>query len=203
MLETPQLPQTKALQTRELAVSYRRTASLILLALWIAVIVLAVVPLGRYRDRSTWQHIAWIPFVSWPVTLNDTLRNVLLYTPLGYLQARSGAYPTAWRSARSQDLRGRATRRLAHPRIHAGHRIPAKVRRSRWLASRDGATGRTKFMPRQTSVVSKETFSCPTSAGRQALTAWRLDTLHRLPADPVVTLVQTGRPSEPSMALPR
>jgi glycopeptide antibiotics resistance protein len=76
----------------------RRATSGILLAGWTAAIVLAVVPMGRYRDRPAWQQIAWIPFVSWPVTLDDSVRNVLLYVPFGYLQARAAVYSTAWRA---------------------------------------------------------------------------------------------------------
>lgn len=70
---------------------------LILLAVWTLVIVLAVVPLGRYRERPAWQQIAWIPFVSWPVTFEDSVRNVLLYAPFGLLHARAAWYPAAGR----------------------------------------------------------------------------------------------------------
>jgi glycopeptide antibiotics resistance protein len=71
---------------------------LLLLACWTAAIVIAVVPMGRYRERPDWQQIAWIPFVSWPVTFSDIVRNVLLYVPFGYLQARALVYPTARRA---------------------------------------------------------------------------------------------------------
>jgi VanZ family protein len=79
-------------------VNRRRITPSILLACWTAVIVFAVVPIGRYREQPTGRQIAWIPFVSRPVTLGDIARNVLLYLPFGYLQARALIYPTAWRA---------------------------------------------------------------------------------------------------------
>jgi glycopeptide antibiotics resistance protein len=76
----------------------RRTTSSILLACWTAFIVFAVVPIGRYREQPARRQIAWIPFVSRPVTLRDIARNVLLYVPFGYLQARALVHATAWRA---------------------------------------------------------------------------------------------------------
>ena len=76
----------------------RRKTSLMLLAFWTVTIIFAVVPIGRYRDRPTWQQVAWIPFVSWPVTPNDAVRNVLLYVPFGYFQALAGGYQAPWRA---------------------------------------------------------------------------------------------------------
>jgi glycopeptide antibiotics resistance protein len=76
----------------------RRTTPAILLACWTAVIVFAVVPMGRYREQPARRQIAWIPFVSRPMTPSDMARNVLLYVPFGYLQARALVYPTVWRA---------------------------------------------------------------------------------------------------------
>lgn len=68
----------------------RRLTSLVLLAGWTATIGVLVVPLGRYRQNPTWRRVAWIPFVSRPLTLRDNIRNVMLYVPFGYLHARAG-----------------------------------------------------------------------------------------------------------------
>jgi glycopeptide antibiotics resistance protein len=75
-----------------------RTTPSILLACWTVVIVFAVVPIGRYREQPARQQIAWIPFVSRPVTLSDIARNILLYVPFGYLQVRAVVHPTVGRA---------------------------------------------------------------------------------------------------------
>ena len=75
-----------------------RTTPSILLVCWTAAIVFAVVPIGRYREQPARQQIAWVPFVSRPVTPQDIARNLLLYVPFGYLQARALVYLTAWRA---------------------------------------------------------------------------------------------------------
>jgi glycopeptide antibiotics resistance protein len=58
-----------------------------LLMIWTTVIILLVVPWTSFQDHAHWTRIAWIPFVSPPVTLLDAARNVLLYIPWGYLAA--------------------------------------------------------------------------------------------------------------------
>lgn len=68
-----------------------------LLAAWVAVIVFAVAPFGRYREGATWQPVAWVPFVSRPMTLRDSVVNILLYIPFGYLSLRASPRATAAR----------------------------------------------------------------------------------------------------------
>ncbi len=57
----------------------------VLLALWILLVVLVVVPWGRFQDHAHWQRIAWVPFVSQPVRSGDIVRNIILYLPCGLL----------------------------------------------------------------------------------------------------------------------
>jgi glycopeptide antibiotics resistance protein len=63
--------------------------------LWIGVIVLAVVPWGRFQDHSHWNEVDWIPF-SEPLRVRDVVVNVLLYLPLGYWFRRQGGRMPLW-----------------------------------------------------------------------------------------------------------
>ena len=56
-------------------------------AVWIAVLVVVSVPFGDLQSHTHWAKVAWIPFISPPVKLADIVANVLLYLPLGYVQA--------------------------------------------------------------------------------------------------------------------
>jgi VanZ family protein len=54
---------------------------------WIAALVAVSVPFEDLQSHTHWAKVAWIPFVSPPVKLADIVANVLLYMPLGWLQA--------------------------------------------------------------------------------------------------------------------
>ena len=55
---------------------------------WTALILLAVLPWAGFQDHAHWQSVAWIPFVSQPITVRDVLVNILLYVPWGYFYIR-------------------------------------------------------------------------------------------------------------------
>jgi VanZ family protein len=51
--------------------------------IWIGLIIVVVVPWGRFQPHPHWERVAWIPFVSRPVVLRDVIANVLFYVPYG------------------------------------------------------------------------------------------------------------------------
>jgi glycopeptide antibiotics resistance protein len=55
------------------------------LAIWISLIVVVVVPWGTLEPHAHWERMAWIPFVSPPVELDDVIGNLLFYVPYGLL----------------------------------------------------------------------------------------------------------------------
>ena len=61
----------------------------VVLALWILIIVLLVVPWRGVQDHLHWGSVQWIPFVSPPVRLLEIAANVILYLPFGALFART------------------------------------------------------------------------------------------------------------------
>lgn len=68
--------------------------------LWSAGIVAVTVPWLDFHRRPLWWTIAWIPFVSPPITLFDLVSNILLFIPFGLLYARAAAGPhLIWRAA--------------------------------------------------------------------------------------------------------
>jgi glycopeptide antibiotics resistance protein len=58
-----------------------------LLGLWLALVVLFVVPWGRFQDHAHWQRVVWVPFGNPPLRIGDIVRNTVLYLPLGALLA--------------------------------------------------------------------------------------------------------------------
>jgi glycopeptide antibiotics resistance protein len=68
------------------------------LATWVGLIVVVVVPWGTLDSSSHWERMAWIPFVSPPVELDDMVANMLFYVPYGFLGVLNiGKTPTAIR----------------------------------------------------------------------------------------------------------
>jgi hypothetical protein len=63
--------------------------------LWSAVILAVVRPWDGYVGHAHWNRVAWIPFVSWPVSVLDSIANTALFFPWGALQA--AAFPGATR----------------------------------------------------------------------------------------------------------
>jgi glycopeptide antibiotics resistance protein len=57
------------------------------LVIWIALIVVVVVPWGALERRAHWERVAWIPFVSPPVEISDVTGNVFFYLPYGIVAA--------------------------------------------------------------------------------------------------------------------
>ena len=55
---------------------------------WTGLIVLIVVPWAGFQNHSHWQRVGWMPFMSPEVRVRDSVLNVLLYLPLGYLYVR-------------------------------------------------------------------------------------------------------------------
>jgi glycopeptide antibiotics resistance protein len=56
---------------------------------WIAIIVLGVVPWLDLQDHPHWWRVGWLPFWSPPVRWRDILINTALYAPLGLFSHRS------------------------------------------------------------------------------------------------------------------
>jgi glycopeptide antibiotics resistance protein len=55
---------------------------------WLAVIALVDGPWWGYVGHPHWTRIQWIPYVSPPVRILDSLVNVALFVPFGYLACR-------------------------------------------------------------------------------------------------------------------
>jgi glycopeptide antibiotics resistance protein len=54
------------------------------LPVWIALILLVVLPWRNYQDHTHWSRVSWIPFRSPPpLSIRDVVGNVLLYVPFG------------------------------------------------------------------------------------------------------------------------
>jgi hypothetical protein len=51
--------------------------------IWIAVIIVAVVPWYDFQSHSHWRRVGWVPFLSPPVRLRDILINTAMYVPFG------------------------------------------------------------------------------------------------------------------------
>lgn len=62
-----------------------------MLLVWIFVILVIVVPWGRFQMHSHWQEVGWVPFITPPIRLRDVVLNALLYLPFGYWLTKSGA----------------------------------------------------------------------------------------------------------------
>jgi VanZ family protein len=60
------------------------------LALAILAVLVADFPWRALQDHTHWAHVLWVPFVSPPVRLLDSLLNVLLFVPIGLFAPRSG-----------------------------------------------------------------------------------------------------------------
>lgn len=69
-----------------------------LLAVWIGIILLAVLPWGRFQDHPHWGRIDWLPFISAPVRIRDVVLNTLLYLPFGYWHLKQSGTASAWRT---------------------------------------------------------------------------------------------------------
>lgn len=67
--------------------------------LWVAAIVIAVVPWTDIQNHSHWRRVQWIPFVTPPVKLRDILANVALYWPFGFLFRAQADDNGAWKRA--------------------------------------------------------------------------------------------------------
>ena len=68
------------------------------LVIWVALIVVVVVPWSSFETIPRWDRMEWIPFVSPPVDFLDVVGNVLFYAPYGFLfgvQAASTRRPVA------------------------------------------------------------------------------------------------------------
>ncbi|MCU1384004.1 MAG: hypothetical protein JWL71_2701 [Acidobacteria bacterium] len=61
------------------------------MGVWTLAIVAATVPWTDFVGHTHWQKVQWIPFVSPPVKLLDTVVNILLYIPFGYGFIRASA----------------------------------------------------------------------------------------------------------------
>jgi glycopeptide antibiotics resistance protein len=61
------------------------------LAIWISLIVVVVVPWGTFEPHAHWERMAWIPFISPPVELEDVVGNLLFYLPYGILVGQQTA----------------------------------------------------------------------------------------------------------------
>ena len=55
------------------------------LVIWVALIVVVVVPWSSFETIPRWDRMEWIPFVSPPVDFLDVVGNVLFYAPYGFL----------------------------------------------------------------------------------------------------------------------
>jgi hypothetical protein len=51
--------------------------------IWIAVVVVAVVPWYDFQSHSHWRRVGWLPFLSPPVRLRDIVINTAMYVPFG------------------------------------------------------------------------------------------------------------------------
>jgi VanZ family protein len=47
-------------------------------------------PWRALQDHTHWAHVLWVPFVSPPVRLLDSILNVLLFLPIGWFSPTSG-----------------------------------------------------------------------------------------------------------------
>jgi glycopeptide antibiotics resistance protein len=65
---------------------------------WIGVIVLVVVPWGRFQDHPHWARIDWLPFIGQPIRVRDVVANTLLYLPFGYWHHKQGGSVRLWRT---------------------------------------------------------------------------------------------------------
>ncbi len=82
----------------------RRLKARVSLAVWVGVIILAVVPWTDIQNHSHWSRVQWIPFVTPPVKLRDILANMALYWPFGYLFRAQASDNSAWRRAAAYAL---------------------------------------------------------------------------------------------------
>lgn len=76
---------------------HRRMGFLLAWLLWTAMIIAIVFPWHDLADHTHWRKVAWIPFISPPLTTSDIVANVLVYIPFGYLGARASERP--WQGA--------------------------------------------------------------------------------------------------------
>ena len=66
-----------------------RTASRLLLAVWLVLFGLLFLPWMDLQDHSHWYKVAWIPFRSPPVRPLDVTGNIVAFLPFGVLAALS------------------------------------------------------------------------------------------------------------------
>lgn len=63
----------------------------VLIAAWVLLVGVLVVPWYGLQDHAHWDRVAWVPFFSPPYRPGDVVLNLLLYLPLGAATAtRSG-----------------------------------------------------------------------------------------------------------------
>jgi glycopeptide antibiotics resistance protein len=75
-----------------------RTVTRGLFLIWIGVIVLVVVPWGRFQDHPHWGRVDWLPFISQPIRVRDVVANTLLYLPFGYWHRKQSLSAPVWRT---------------------------------------------------------------------------------------------------------
>ena len=63
-----------------------------LYTIWIAVILLIVVPWSTFQGHPHWQYVGWVPFVSPPFPFRDVVLNTLLFMPFGYWRTKLAGY---------------------------------------------------------------------------------------------------------------
>jgi hypothetical protein len=51
--------------------------------IWVAVIIVAVVPWHDFQSHSHWRRVGWLPFLSPPVRMRDIVINTAMYVPFG------------------------------------------------------------------------------------------------------------------------
>ena len=56
--------------------------------LWVALILLIVVPWTSFVGHAEGHQVGWIPFVTPPIRTRDVFANILLYVPFGYWYPR-------------------------------------------------------------------------------------------------------------------
>ena len=90
-------------------------------ALATMLIIVALYPWrGGFVDHPHWDRVAWIPFVSGPVTFRDILRNAFLFAPFGIAIAaasRSHAVRNTFVGALMISLVGEFSQSYSHSRF--------------------------------------------------------------------------------------
>ena len=75
-----------------------RTRARGFLFVWTGIIMFLVLPWGSFQGHAHWDEIQWLPFISPPVLLRDSVLNTMLYIPLGYWYAKQRGQASLWRT---------------------------------------------------------------------------------------------------------